>query len=703
MTPDQENQLVQVRLGLASGLYAALRRKHEPTARHCLRVALCCSAWSQRMNLPAEHRDELEVAALLHDVGKIGIADQVLANPGPLCPQEAGIIDGHWQIGQEILRNCASESLRNIIQHARAWFDGSKPGGMAQGEAIPLGARMLAIADAYDAMTTDHVYRPARSRERACDELHRFSGAQFDPKLVESFCEFQRFQADELQQGVRQRWLHDLDPDVVNGVFRRGEGAVDIAPADQQQSLFEQRLIEHMEDAVVFVDPALRMIRWNPAAERLTGISAESVCHRQWRPSLVGLRDERGEMIPDEQCPLAYAIKTGTPWIRRLGLRYREGRLIAVDAQAVPVYSADRTTWGLALLIHDVSQEANLERRCLSLHEMATHDPLTQLANRAEFDRLFDAFVSAHAARQRPCSLIMADLDHFKQVNDTYGHQAGDEVIRGFARLLKGFCRAGDVVARYGGEEFVMLCGDCDSATVARRAEQVRSVFSRTPHESLGNKTWTASLGVTEVQPGDTPDTMLRRADRALLAAKEQGRNRVVQLGTGNESGSFPLPRLHRQNTAGVPLFRQRIASELPLAVSVEKLRGFIADHHGHVVSVAGNHVTLAVELGIPHRPFRHHAEHVTTFVIDLDYHEEPAMLPEGPATLASRNQRTIINVAIRPDAPVQCRPKSLEQFARQMFVSLRAYLVAIDPAEPASRGMWDRARHWWASCWLQQ
>ena len=141
---------------------------------------------------------------------------------------------------------------------------------------------------------------------------------------------------------------------------------------------------------------------------------------------------------------------------------------MAVDCHAIPVIDRKGVTQGAVLLFHDASSEISLEQRCQSLHEKATKDPLTQVANRAEFDRVHAMFVAAHQQQHVPCGLIMCDLDHFKQVNDTYGHQAGDEAIKSLASLLKSSCRPGDLVARYGGEEFVVLCADCDNATADR-------------------------------------------------------------------------------------------------------------------------------------------------------------------------------------------------------------------------------------------
>src|SRR5579863_4281380 len=95
LTPTQENGLIQARLGIASSIFTALRWKHEPTAKHCLRVALTCSAWVHRIGLTPERRDEIEIAALLHDVGKIGVPDHILTKPERLTAQEMAVMDGH--------------------------------------------------------------------------------------------------------------------------------------------------------------------------------------------------------------------------------------------------------------------------------------------------------------------------------------------------------------------------------------------------------------------------------------------------------------------------------------------------------------------------------------------------------------------------------------------------------------------------------
>jgi diguanylate cyclase (GGDEF)-like protein len=685
-----ENQLVEARLGIASSLYRALRWKHEPTARHCLRVTLGCSSWSTRLGLAGKEHDEIEVAALLHDVGKLGVPDNIITKPGPLTPQEAAVMDSHWLMGQEMLRaSSASSGVLSTIAASSAWYDGSRSHVDFPGTSPSLGARMLAIVDAFDAMMSDHVYRRAFSRERAFNELYRCAGTQFDPDLVKRFTELHDFDQHKLRETVARRWLQVLEPEAANNQWRHNETPVAGPPSPQM--LFQHKLLANMYDAVIFIDSSLKVVEWNRGAERLTGITGASVYQRAWSPSLVELIDEHGALFRDEDCPVTYAIRTGVQWLRRLSIRGRGSRQVAVDAHAIPVVSADGISRGLALVLHDVSPEISLERRCENLKEKATKDALTQVANRAEFDRVHVRFVEAHLETKLPCSLIISDIDRFKLVNDTYGHPAGDEVIQSFARLLKSSSRPGDLVARYGGEEFVLLCADCDNSAAVRRAEELRKAFSHVAQPALEGRTVSASFGVTEIQPGDTPETMLRRADRALLNAKQSGRNRVVQLGSGAHQDDAREPGIG--GGEGDVLLESVLLSEAPLSVCVEKLRGFVADHHAEVESADGDSIRLKIGEE-PASIFRRVTDRPVRVLMAIAFEDVEAQA-KG-ARRESGVARTRILVSVSPHKSRDRRKSQLQQRAKQLLISLRSYLMATE-SEPTAANVADaRPRRKW-------
>jgi diguanylate cyclase (GGDEF)-like protein/putative nucleotidyltransferase with HDIG domain len=670
-----DNDLLLVRLGMASSLFTALRCRHAGTASHSLRVTLQTASWALQMGMSDEQRDVIEVAALLHDVGKIGVPDAVLLKPGPLTPEESNIMEQHRRQGLEILRNCCgSQALLDVVGSCGAWYDGSSQRVPLAGDAIPLAARMLAIADAFDAMTTDQVYRRALSRERALAELFRFAGTQFDPELVNHFAKVQKQPSGKIHEHVIRRWLQALDLEKVNGLWR-----LNLAPVSEPglipEHLFRERLIDNMRDAVAFVDVSLRILLWNPGAERLTGITATSIFQHRFAPSLLEMRDADGVLLLDSACPVAEVIRSGEQRMRRLMLRGRSGKQLTVDAQIMPVFTADGVLQGAALLLHDVSPEMSLEARCQSLHQMATKDPLTQVANRAEFNRVHELFVLAHLERNLPCSLIIADIDHFKRVNDTYGHPAGDEVLQAFARLLKSSCRPGDLVARYGGEEFVMLCADCTNAVATRRADSIRRALELTPHHALGGRCVTASFGVTEIQPGDTPDTMLARADRALYDAKEGGRNRVVQLGTSLTGSETSPPASGSDVASRGMLVEQRLITTVPCSVAIEKLRGFVSDHHASIVSVEGGRVRL--KIGEAGGLFRRASDRRIPFFVDLAFEEGPASPKDGAPRSATNLTR--IHVAVALQRSRDRRQKDVFDKARHILASVRAYLMAAD------------------------
>ncbi|WEZ83765.1 PleD family two-component system response regulator [Rhizobium sp. 32-5/1] len=164
--------------------------------------------------------------------------------------------------------------------------------------------------------------------------------------------------------------------------------------------------------------------------------------------------------------------------------------------------------------------------------EMAVTDGLTGLHNRRYLDNHMKLLIDRATARGRSLSVCITDIDRFKSVNDQYGHDAGDEVLREFAHRIRSTVRGADLACRYGGEEFVVVMPDTPPEVAAAIAERLRSIVEGQPFRlPNSDKTLsiTASLGISTLNPGgDTPEALLKRADTALYQAKNNGRNRVV-------------------------------------------------------------------------------------------------------------------------------------------------------------------------------
>lgn len=165
---------------------------------------------------------------------------------------------------------------------------------------------------------------------------------------------------------------------------------------------------------------------------------------------------------------------------------------------------------------------------------MSGTDSLTDIANRRYFDKRLSQEVSRAFRERTQISLVLCDIDYFKQYNDTYGHQAGDECLKAFAHTLVGFCRrGGDLAARTGGEEFALVLPNTDHGAAMRLAENARAAFDAFAIEHTGSRlkpNATASFGVATIIPTDlgAAEVLIRDADRALYRAKASGRNRVV-------------------------------------------------------------------------------------------------------------------------------------------------------------------------------
>ncbi|MDT8451666.1 MAG: GGDEF domain-containing protein [Gammaproteobacteria bacterium] len=184
----------------------------------------------------------------------------------------------------------------------------------------------------------------------------------------------------------------------------------------------------------------------------------------------------------------------------------------------------------LELTIAELEAE-NIEHQRLveELEKLSITDPLTSIYNRRKFNELLATEIERSKRYQNSLSIIMCDIDHFKKINDTFGHDVGDRVIRKFSKQIHENIREIDMFARWGGEEFMILMPNVSVENAHSVAEKLRTVIEKTEIETADN--FTASFGVADLLLDDTAETFIKRADQALYKAKRSGRNRVESIG----------------------------------------------------------------------------------------------------------------------------------------------------------------------------
>ncbi len=370
-------------------------------------------------------------------------------------------------------------------------------------------------------------------------------------------------------------------------------------------SLFRNCLLDNLRDGVIFVDSQSRIMVWSQTVEVMTGMSANKVDGMELTPSMLRLSDSLGNEIPNSKSPIDQCFEQRRKISGDYILIGRSGREAKIEMTFIPVIGSHDSLHGAIILAHDSTVQLDLQRQLKDLYKFSMLDPLTQVANRAQFERALDEFVRLRNTSDFECSLIVCDIDFFKAVNDNYNHHIGDQALVAFAGLLKQFVRQQDLVARYGGEEFVILCANCDAAAAVQRAEEIRITLTKTPQQMLDGKCITASFGVAELLPGDAGTDFFVRADTALLRAKELGRNQVVES-SASMSGQEPLLKSSQHATLnhanwrklkGQILESKEYKVSTPMPVLVEKLRGYIIESEAEIRRVEPDFASLVVEI----------------------------------------------------------------------------------------------------------
>ena len=294
-------------------------------------------------------------------------------------------------------------------------------------------------------------------------------------------------------------------------------------------SAFYEKLLDNMNDGVSFLGKDRKITYWNDAAAGLTGYAASEVIGKLCGDSMMACVDEAGKDLCHSDCPVDSVLQDGTPRESEVLFRHKEGYRVPVSVRVLPIRNSTGSIVGAVEVFSDSTVRLKFDKRVTELEQLAFRDALTGLPNRRYMDLKVEQALQDHLRVGRLCSVLMFDLDNFKNVNDTHGHEIGDMLLKAIAESVSRGLRPADIVGRWGGDEFLVLAPDIDALTLGDLAERCRVLIAESSCEAgLSRTSVTGSVGATVLIHSDNANSVIGRADELMYQSKHSGGDKTT-------------------------------------------------------------------------------------------------------------------------------------------------------------------------------
>jgi len=552
----KQTELADLYLATIESLALAIDAKDQFTHQHIVRVQRYAVALAKALGIEGEELQGVKTGALLHDIGKLGVPEYVLLKPGPLTTEEFDMIKKHPEIGASILDPVVFPwaVLPAVKHHHEKWDGTGYPDGL-KGEDIPFIARIMAVADVYDALTSNRSYRAAKTHEQAVEIIRKDAGRHFDAAIVDVFLQIiDTVVSDLAKEGIGP--LAPKESTVKLEESASAEASRHVSKAfsemwalyEATQSLSSRVGLKETVEVVVkkiaeiYSGSTCAFLLWNPNSESLVVDSVFGVNREYY----LGARSARGASRSVE------AIKTKTSYSGG----YEDGDLVLAEglltpwtpprsALIVPVI-CDGTLLGTINLYHTSEKSLNeydrqllervSERSARAIYdglifdrtpEDSFKDHLTGVYNlRYLLDHL-DKFCGYSTEDNKGFSLLYLDLDSFKPINEGFGHSRGDVVLRDLASILLDVVEGEGVVCRCGGDEFVVVLpgrGSSEANVVGKRIQHAVDQYNPDlNHPVFGSIRVGVSAGAASFpHDAQTPAALLSSAEFRMYSQKTE-------------------------------------------------------------------------------------------------------------------------------------------------------------------------------------
>jgi diguanylate cyclase (GGDEF)-like protein/putative nucleotidyltransferase with HDIG domain len=578
---DQQRHVAQVsdlHLATIEALALAIDAKDQTAQSHIRRVQVYAAGLAHALGMSDNEIQGVKTAALLHDIGKLAVPEHILSKPGPLTQEEFQKIRIHPQVGAEIISGVPFPYpvAPLILSHHERWDGKGYPAGL-RGDEIPLGARILSVVDYFDALMSERPYHKPMSLDAALGLLRQESGKALDPRVVQTFIDMHPTLAAEAESS--QEPARKLTRVAAHAsTAQPAVGLVHESPV--RTNVFQDIALAHREIYALYeiaqamgsslgVSDTMALI-----SSKLSNIVPFSCC------ALFLYSDETETL----RCRFATGVESEV--IQQLTIRNGHGLTGWVARNRRPLVNArpsadleaagqpaDRTSLHSALVCPllfnerfigtisvyhtDPSIYTDDHRRLLDriseqaaaviynsmvfeqTQEDSLTDPLTGLPNtRFMFMHLTRELARAERLHSE-VSLLVMDLDSFKEINDTYGHHVGDRALRDIAGVLRAAIRPYDICVRYAGDEFIVVLSGCGGEEAERKRLELQRAVDGLQFEARPGRLLPLAISVgAAVFPhdGDTYETLLATADSRMYRDK----TRRKRHGAGDAFGSEP-------------------------------------------------------------------------------------------------------------------------------------------------------------------
>lgn len=562
-------EVSDLHLATIEALALAIDAKDRTGKSHIRRVQVFAAGLARAIGLSENEVQGVKTAALLHDIGKLAVPEHILSKPGPLTQEEFQKIRIHPQVGAEIIAGVPFPYpvAPLILSHHERWDGKGYPAGM-KAEEIPAGARILAVVDYFDALTSERPYHKAMSAEGAVGLLRQEAGKALDPTLVQKFVEnlvTLEAEAESMSETVRTLT-------VPADSSEKGRPAVGLLPEPSNKTVFDDIALAHREIYALY-EIAQAMGTSLGVADTMALISSKLSNLVPFSCCALFLHNEELETLRcrfatgiDSEVIQQISVKSGlglTGWVARNRRTLVNARPSAdleaagisattslQSALVCPLVFNERFIGTLSVYHIDSGCYSEDHRRLLDrvceqaaaviynsivfeqTQEDSLTDPLTGLPNtRFMFMHLTRELARAERLKSE-VSLLVMDLDNFKQINDSHGHHVGDRALREVAGVLRAAIRPYDICVRYAGDEFIVVLSGCGADEAERKRVELQTAIDEVIFEARPGKRLPLGISIGAAifpHDGSTYETLLATADSRMYRDKTKRKRQTAR------------------------------------------------------------------------------------------------------------------------------------------------------------------------------